>query len=79
VWNLAVEQQRWWRPGRSTPPGYCAQAAQLTQARAEHRWLQEGSQMVQQQALRTSPRPWPISLLAPLGGRTNREPQFLAT
>jgi transposase len=52
VWNLAVEQQSWWRPGRSPAPGYCAQAAQLTQARAEHRWLADGSQMVQQQALR---------------------------
>jgi transposase len=52
VWNLAVEQQSWWRPGRDYAPGYCAQAAQLTQARAEHEWLQEGSQMVQQQALR---------------------------
>ena len=52
VWNLAVEQQSWWRPGRGHAPGYCAQAAQLTQARAEHRWLAEGSQMVQQQALR---------------------------
>src|SRR5215472_11819317 len=52
VWNLAVEQQSWWRPGRGNAPGYCAQAAQLTEARAEHRWLREGSQMVQQQALR---------------------------
>ncbi len=52
VWNLAVEQQSWWRPGRSSAPGYCAQAAQLTQARAESDWLADGSQMVQQQALR---------------------------
>jgi putative transposase len=52
VWNLAVEQESWWRPGRGTMPGYCAQAAQLTDARAECRWLREGSQMVQQQALR---------------------------
>jgi putative transposase len=52
VWNLAVEQQSWWRPGRGQAPGYCAQASQLTAARAEHRWLAEGSQMVQQQALR---------------------------
>jgi putative transposase len=52
VWNLAVEQQSWWRPGRRTAPGYCAHAAQLTQARAEHRWLRDGSQMAQQQALR---------------------------
>jgi putative transposase len=52
VWNLAVEQHSWWRPGRSSAPGYCAQAAQLTEARAVHGWLAAGSQMVQQQALR---------------------------
>jgi putative transposase len=52
VWNLAVEQQSWWRPGRARGPGYCAQAAQLTEARAEHQWLADGSQVVQQQALR---------------------------
>ncbi len=33
VWNLAAEQQSWWRPGRGTAPGYGVQAAQLTQAR----------------------------------------------
>ena len=52
VWNLAVEQQSWWRPGRGSAPGYCAQAAQLTEARAASGWLAAGSQMVQQQALR---------------------------
>lgn len=52
VWNLAVEQQSWWRPGRKSAPGYCAQAAQLTEARAEHAWLAAGSVTVQQQALR---------------------------
>ena len=52
VWNLAVEQQSWWRPGRRSVPGFCAQAAQLTEARAEFGWLRDGSQMVQQQALR---------------------------
>lgn len=52
LWNLAVEQQSWWRPGRSAAPGYYAQAAQLTEARAAFGWLREGSQMVQQQALR---------------------------
>jgi putative transposase len=52
VWNLAVEQQSWWRPGRSAAPGYLAQCRQLTEARAEHQWLADGSQMVQQQALR---------------------------
>ena len=52
VWNLAAEQQSWWHPGRGTVPGYCAQAAQLTEARAENAWLADGSHMVQQQALR---------------------------
>jgi putative transposase len=52
VWNLAVEQQSWWRPGRIVAPGYCTQAAQLTQARAAFQWLAVGSHIVQQQALR---------------------------
>ena len=51
VWNLAVEQQQHWQPGRKAP-GYVEQAAQLTQARAEYGWLRAGSQTVQQQALR---------------------------
>ena len=52
VWNLAVEQQAHWRPGRKSAPGYLQQCRQLTAARAEHEWLREGPQMVQQQALR---------------------------
>ena len=52
VWNLAVEQHQHWRPGRAAAPGYLEQCRQLTQARAEHAWLEAGSQMVQQQALR---------------------------
>ena len=51
VWNLAVEQQQHWRPGRRAP-GYHEQSAQLTEARAEYEWLAAGSQTVQQQALR---------------------------
>ena len=51
VWNLAVEQQRHWQPGRIAP-GYVQQCAQLTEARAEYAWLRAGSQTVQQQALR---------------------------
>ena len=39
VWNLAVEQQSHWRPGRKGAPGYLEQCRQLTQARAEHPWL----------------------------------------
>jgi putative transposase len=51
VWNLAVEQQQHWQPGRKAP-GYLQQAAQLTDARGEYGWLRAGSQTVQQQALR---------------------------
>ena len=53
VWNLALEQWSIWRQGRRAPaPGYNAQSAQLTEARAENDWLRAGSQTVQQQALR---------------------------
>lgn len=51
VWNMAVEQQQHWKPGRKAP-GYNEQSAQLTDARAEYAWLSAGSQTVQQQALR---------------------------
>ncbi|MCV7200813.1 transposase [Mycolicibacterium peregrinum] len=51
VWNLAVEQQQFWRSGLRAP-GYNEQSAQLTEARAEFAWLAAGSQTVQQQALR---------------------------
>ena len=51
VWNLAVEQQLYWQPGRKAP-GYLEQCRQLTEARAEFAWLRAGSQTVQQQALR---------------------------
>jgi putative transposase len=52
IWNLAVEQQSHWHPGRRNAPGYLEQCRQLTAARAEHPWLAAGSQTVQQQALR---------------------------
>lgn len=52
VWNLAVEQQSWWRPGRPSTPGWAEQCRQLSAARQEHPWLAAGSAMVQQQALR---------------------------
>jgi putative transposase len=51
VWNLAVEQQQLWQPGRHAP-GYIEQCLQLTEIRAEYDWLAAGSQTVQQQALR---------------------------
>jgi putative transposase len=47
VWNLAVELQLHWQPGREAP-GYVEQAAQLTEARAQSGWLRAGSQTVQQ-------------------------------
>jgi hypothetical protein len=46
VWNLAVEQQLHWQPGRRAPD-YNEQCAQLTAARAEYDWLAAGSQIVQ--------------------------------
>ena len=52
TWNLAVEQQSWWRPGRPDAPGYLGQCRQLTAARADNCWLAAGSHTVQQQALR---------------------------
>jgi transposase len=52
VWNLAVEQHSWWRPGRKSAPRWAEHCRQLTQARAEHEWLAAGSVTVQQQALR---------------------------
>src|SRR5438046_8167610 len=52
VWNLAGEQHAHWRPGRAGAPGYLEQCRQLTQSRAEYPWPAQGSQTVQQQALR---------------------------
>jgi putative transposase len=49
---MAVEQQSHWRPGKKSAPGYPEQCRQLTEARAEHEWLRQGSVIVQQQALR---------------------------
>jgi putative transposase len=52
VWNLAVEQQSWWRPGRGRAPGSAERQCQLAEARAVEPWLRAGSSSVQQQALR---------------------------
>jgi hypothetical protein len=52
MWNLAVEQQSWWRLGRANAPRCTEQCRQLTEVRTEHEWLAAGSVMVQQQALR---------------------------
>jgi len=71
VWNLAVEQHSWWRPGHSSAPGYLEQCRQLTAARAEFAWLRAGSQMVQQQALRDF-----AQAMANFFGGTHRKPTW---
>ncbi|MGH3211913.1 MAG: RNA-guided endonuclease InsQ/TnpB family protein [Trebonia sp.] len=52
MWNLCVEQENEWRPGRGKMPGYAERCRQLTAARAENAWLAEGSVIVQQQAIK---------------------------
>jgi transposase len=52
VWNLAVEQQSWWRRGRAAAPGPAQRQRPLAEARAAEPWLAEVSSSVQQQALR---------------------------
>jgi putative transposase len=75
VWNLAVDQRSWWRPGRRTP-GYVEQCRQLTEVRATFPWLAEGSVIVQQQALRDFHAAWAswYVLLAQWRSRTARLP-----
>jgi transposase len=52
VWNLCVEQENEYRPGRGRMPGFAERCRQLTGARADNAWLAEGSVIVQQQAVR---------------------------
>src|SRR6266851_3643131 len=52
VWNLCVEQEAHYRPGRGRMPGFAGRCRQLTEARADNPWLAAGSVIVQQQALR---------------------------
>ena len=52
VWNLCVEQESHWRPGRGTTPRFAERCRQLTEARADNPWLAAGSVIVQQQAVR---------------------------
>jgi transposase len=52
VWNLCVEQESHWRPGRGRMPGFAERCRQLTEARAAEPWLATGSVIVQQQAIR---------------------------
>jgi putative transposase len=70
VWNLAVEQQQHWQPGRKAP-SYNEQCAQLTAARTEYDWLAAGSQTVQQQALRDF-----AQAMRSFFDRTNRRPTW---
>jgi putative transposase len=52
VWNLCVEQESHWRPGRGKMPGFAGRCRQLSEARAAEPWLAVGSVIVQQQAIR---------------------------
>jgi len=52
VWNLCVEQESYWRPGRGRMPGFAGRCRQLSEARAAEPWLAAGSVIVQQQAIR---------------------------
>jgi len=52
VWNLCVEQDSHWRPGRGPMPGFAGRCRQLSDARAANPWLAGGSVIVQQQAIR---------------------------
>ena len=52
VWNLAVEQQSWYWPGRGSAPSSAERYRQLAEARRAEPWLGAGSSSVQQQALR---------------------------
>ena len=52
VWNLALEQARFYRTWQGPTPNSAARSRQLTEARAQFAWLAEGSSVVQQGALR---------------------------
>src|SRR6266566_3926378 len=83
VWNLAVEQQSWWWPGRGGAPGSAERQRQLAQARAAEPWLAEGSSAVQQQALGRRAGGGPAGIdrgvrtaLVTSGGQHYRAPQI---
>nr|WP_157554271.1 RNA-guided endonuclease TnpB family protein [Herbidospora sakaeratensis] len=71
VWNLAVEQHSFWKPGRKSAPGFAEQCRQLTGARAEFDWLRAGSIVVQQQALKDF-----AQAMANFFGKTHKRPTF---
>lgn len=72
VWNLAVEQQNDWRPGRASAPGRAEQMRQLTEARKDNDWLRAGSSVVQQQALND----FDIAMKAFFAQPTKRKPTW---
>ncbi len=71
VWNLAVEQHSYWKPGRKSAPGFAEQCRQLTEARLEFEWLRNGSIIVQQQALKDF-----AQAMANFFGTTHRKPTW---
>jgi transposase len=58
VWNLGQEQRLMWARWKGPTPGFVEQCHQLTEARAAQPWLAQGSQTVQQQALRDLDQAW---------------------
>jgi transposase len=58
IWNLGLEQQMAYGPGRRSAPGFAEQCRQLTEAREAEPWLAAGSVNVQQQALRDLDQAW---------------------
>ena len=52
MWNLCVEQESHFRPGRGKMPRLVERCQQLTEARADNPWLADGNVIVQQQAIR---------------------------
>jgi transposase len=71
VWNLGLEQRLMWARWKGPTPGFNAQAAQLTEARAAEPWLAAGSQTVQQQALRDLDQAWRLFFAG-----THRRPRW---
>ncbi len=58
VWNLGLEQRLMWARWKGPTPKYMEQCRQLTEARTAQPWLAQGSQTVQQQALRDLDHAW---------------------
>src|ERR1039458_675073 len=58
VWNLGVGPRVMDRRGRGRTPGFAEKCRQSTEARRPEPWLAEGSQTVQQQALRDLDQAW---------------------